>query len=36
MSETLSALIWLAICASSLLFWWLVLMLIWQYWVAWL
>jgi len=36
MSETLGALIWLTICALSVLFWWPVLMLIWQYWVAWL
>jgi hypothetical protein len=36
MSETFGALIWLAICALSLLFCWAVLMLIWQYWVAWL
>lgn len=33
MRELVGALLWLAICALSILFWWLLLVVVWQYWI---
>ena len=33
MRELVGALLWLAICALSILFWWPLLVVVWQYWV---
>ena len=33
MSELLGALLWLAICALSIMFWWPLLVVVVQYWV---
>jgi hypothetical protein len=33
MRELVGAMVWLAICALSILFWWPLLVVVWQYWV---
>jgi hypothetical protein len=33
MRELVGALVWLAICGLTVLFWWPLLVVVWQYWV---
>lgn len=33
MRELVGALLWLAICGLCILFWWPLLVVIWQYWI---